>query len=247
MLSNLSDAKLVALWKEKEAEQNEIWNEMYLRYTPLMYKLTANKPHNGIFDRDDLLSTSAMSIHSAVSSYDETKGSSFLTWLYGEMTVDVFAYVLQNKYAFSISKYGALQLRKYQRELGEFAREHNRFPTWDELKELTGISKKLLLTLAVLSEHAVPLDECVDDLRCSTTMEHNNAKDLVDACSRYLSEREMNILLRHCGLDRGGNMDNIEPLAEIARSLMISKDTAKKIYDDSVNKLRMLQEFIDWR
>ncbi len=253
-LSKIGKSKLLTAQEERElakkASEGDLAAKQKLVESNLKLVITIAKRYlkSGL-PFSDLIQEGNLGLIKAVESFDYKLGYRFSTYAVAWIRQAITRAIERQGRTIRLPSYILHELRKINRASSDFASEHGREPTIQDLIEVSGLPQKKVLELIAAGEAIVSLDETVDDEHTTELAErlvdcHSpNPEDcalkyenstVVDNLLGELSPNEKIIIQKRFGLEDG----TTSTLQEIGRQLHLTRERVRQLEVRALKKLR---------
>ncbi len=198
----------------------------------------------------DLIQEGSIGLIVAARKFDYTLDFRFSTYATKWIRQRITRYLLERSEAIRIPAHTAERMRKLRAAQAAYRGEFGREPDAEALAERTGIPAqkvaKLLSQMPEISSLDAPLGDGEDtvgtllpgaeELEPQAELIRRELKELLEELLGNLSERQQQVLRLHFGMEDG----ICRTLEEIGRTIGISKERARQIERQAVEKLRQM-------
>ena len=199
---------------------------------------------------DELISAANIGLIEAAARYDSRNGARFITYASWWIRRCVVRALGAHDKLVHLPAHVQDLIRKVQRTANELHEEKEQYPAIDEIVERSGEPEKRVRMALENIQELESLDQSVDgfddperrlagDLHDPakeppTVLEQLEADDQVGSLLTELSDRESSVIRRYYGLEEGGEGN----LAEIGRSMDLSRERVRQIKSSALRRLR---------
>ena len=198
----------------------------------------------------DLVQEGSIGLLVAAKRFDYTLGYRFSTYATKWIRQGISRFLLEQEGLIRVPRHTAEQLRKLRTGHAKLAAVLEREPTDEELAEysgmslervrkLTGILPQICSLDASVGEEDGTLQQLLEDLRAPQPQQELVRRELrntLDGLFAQLTQRQQQVLALRFGMDGGECMS----LASISQRLGISKERARQIEGEALNKLKKM-------
>ena len=198
----------------------------------------------------DLVQEGSIGLLAAAKRFDYTRGYRFSTYATTWIRQGISRFLLEQEGLIRVPRHTAEQLRKLRAGRNQLLAELEREPTPEELAEITGMSPEQVQKLngllpqicsldAPAGEEDGTLQQLLEDLQAPQPQQElvrRELKNTLDSLLAQLTQRQQQVLSLRFGMDGGDCMS----LASISQRLGISKERARQIEREALDKLKKL-------
>ncbi len=197
----------------------------------------------------DLVQEGSIGLLAAARKFDYTLENRFSTYATKWIRKGILQYLQSHSELIRVPAYTAERIRRLEKIRAEFAQENDREATDAELAELCGITEPQVQQLLQLQPRLISLDAsageeggCAPELadlyapQPQQELVRDELRRALDGLLSRLTERQQQVLRLHYGLD-GGKSCSFE---EIGQQLRISKERARQIERQAMDKLKIM-------
>ncbi len=210
----------------------------------------------------DLIQEGSIGLIVAAKKFDYTLDFRFSTYATKWIRQRIGRYLLERAEAIRVPAHTAERMRKLRSAQNALRVETGREPTVPELAQRAGIpadkAAKLLVRMPEVSSLDVPLGDSGEDtvgtllpageeLEPQAELIRRELRELLEGLLELLNERQRQVLRLHFGMEDG----TCHTLEEIGKTLGISKERARQIKTQALDKLRQrgadlgLEDFLE--
>ncbi len=202
--------------------------------------------HNGL-PLLDLIQQANIGVIVATDRFNPNMGTTFSSYCVFWIKRYIINFINEHTHLIHIPHHINLEINRVNRAKNDFYLEYMRFPTDDEIANITGLSIAKVKSLQTNNFTCLSSDSKPDDDMDGTFMDHFSTDDkvdddiniqerqaLIDLFLSKLSEREQRVLILRFGL-RGSEATSLE---EIGKEIGLTRERVRQIESKAIRKLR---------
>ena len=195
----------------------------------------------------DLINEGNIGLIKAVEKFDETRGFKFISYAVWWIRQSILTAIADQSRIVRLPLNQVGSLNKINHIISKFEQEHQRYPSAEELSEITNIDEDKIVTCLAADKRYTSIDSPIKDDEDATVADFLQGEDKTDAqldmeslCAdlktvmkQILNPREYNILCSSFGINcRARDFD------EIGEIYNLSRERVRQIREKGIDKIR---------